>query len=162
VLTRLGFARETCTLRGILTYPQKKYQVEREFLPTQERRTAVKGTRHSQEQIIAILKQGEAGLATAELCWQHGVSELPCYRWKTKCGGMDSGEAKRLKQLKEAEATEKRLKQLKDENRKLRDVAAELTLDNRARKDVLSKNCRACGTSGSRELHHGAVPRVRA
>src|SRR6476646_8297225 len=66
----------------------------------------MKGTRHSEEQIIAILKQGEAGLATAELCRQHGITEQTYYRWKAKYGGMDSGEAKRLKQLE-------------DENRKL-------------------------------------------
>ena len=88
----------------------------------------MKGTRHSEEQIIAILKQGEAGLGTAELCRQHGITEQTCDRWKAKYGGMDSGEAKRLKQLE-------------DENRKLKHVVADLTLDNRALKDVLSKNC---------------------
>src|SRR5437879_9331247 len=61
----------------------------------------MKGTRHSEEQIIAILKQGEAGLTTAELCRQHGISEQTYYRWKAKYGGMDSGEAKRLKQLED-------------------------------------------------------------
>src|SRR6476661_4222321 len=81
----------------------------------------MKGTRHSEEQIIAILKQGEAGLATAELCRQHGITEQTYYRWKAKYGGMDSGEAKRLKQLE-------------DENRKLKHVVADLTLDNRALK----------------------------
>src|SRR5215467_9084717 len=64
---------------------------------------------------------------TAELCRQHGISEQTYYRWKAKYGGMDSGEAKRLKQLE-------------DENRKLKHVVADLTLDNRALKDVLSKN----------------------
>jgi putative transposase len=49
---------------------------------------AVKGTRHSEEQIIATLKQGEAGLTTAELCRQHGVTEQTYCRWKTKYGGM--------------------------------------------------------------------------
>ena len=77
----------------------------------------MKGTRHSEKQIIAILKQGEAGLTTAELCRQHGITEQTYYRWKAK-----------------------RLKQLEDENRKLKHVVAELTLDNRALKDVLSKN----------------------
>ncbi|HEV2715837.1 MAG TPA: IS3 family transposase [Terriglobales bacterium] len=86
----------------------------------------MKGTRHSEEQIITILKQGEAGLTTAELCRQHGITEQTYYRWKAKYGGMDSGEAKRLKQLE-------------DENRKLKHVVAELTLDNRALKDVLFK-----------------------
>ncbi len=49
----------------------------------------MKGTRHSEEQIIAILKQGEAGLTTAELCRQHGITEQTYYRWKAKYGGMD-------------------------------------------------------------------------
>ncbi|HEV2398577.1 MAG TPA: IS3 family transposase [Candidatus Sulfotelmatobacter sp.] len=86
----------------------------------------MKGTRHSEEQIIAILKQGEAGLTTAELCRQHGITEQTYYRWKAKYGGMDSSEAKKLKQLE-------------DENRKLKHVVADLTLDNRALKDVLFK-----------------------
>jgi putative transposase len=92
-----------------------------------ERRSSVKGTRHSEEQIIAILKQGEAGLSTADLCRQHNITEQTYYRWKAKYGGMDSSEARKLKQLE-------------DENRKLKHVVAELTLDNRALKDVVSKN----------------------
>ena len=87
----------------------------------------MKGIRHSEEQIISILKQEEAGLSTAELCRQHGITEQTYYRWKAKYGGMKSGEAKRLKALE-------------DENRKLKHVVAELTLDNRALKDVVSKN----------------------
>jgi putative transposase len=69
------------------------------FLAGKEKR--VKGTRHNEEQIIAILKQGEAGLATADFCRQHGISEQTYYRWKAKYGGMDSSEAKRLKQLED-------------------------------------------------------------
>jgi putative transposase len=87
----------------------------------------LKGIRHSEEQIISILKQGEAGLSTTELCRQHGITEQTYYRWKAKYGGMESGEAKRLKALE-------------DENRKLKHVVAELTLDNRALKDVVGKN----------------------
>src|SRR5439155_1083656 len=59
----------------------------------------MKGTRHSEEQIIAILKQGEAGLTTAELCRQHGISEQTYYRWKAKYGGRDSELRARLKKL---------------------------------------------------------------
>jgi len=59
----------------------------------------MKGTRHSEEQIITILKQGEAGLGTAELCRQHGITEQTYYRWKAKYGGMDSGEAKKLGEI---------------------------------------------------------------
>jgi putative transposase len=66
-------------------------------------------------------------LTTAELCRQHGITEQTFYCWKAKYGGMDSSEAKKLKQLE-------------DENRKLKHVVADLTLDNRALKDVLSKN----------------------
>jgi putative transposase len=93
-----------------------------------------------EEQIIAILKQGGAGLTAAEPCRQHGFAEQTYYRWKAKYGGMESGNAKRLKQLE-------------DENRKLKHVVADLTLDNRALKDVLSKTFIACGTSGSRRLN---------
>jgi len=87
----------------------------------------MRGTKHTEEQIIAILKESEKGLATAELCRQHGISEQTLYRWKAKYGGMESSDSKRLKALE-------------GENRKLKHVVAELTLDNRALKDVLSKN----------------------
>jgi len=111
----------------------------------------MKRTRHSEEQIIGILKQGEAGLTTAEVCRQNGITEQTFYRWKAKYGGMDSCEAKKLKQLE-------------DENRKLKHVVADLTLDNRALKDVLmccQKTGRAYGTSGSRELCGSRVPEER-
>ena len=62
----------------------------------------MKGTRHSEERIIAILKQGEAGLTTAELCRQHRITEQTYYRWKAKYGGMESGGCE------EAEATGRR------------------------------------------------------
>jgi|SRR6202790_4207650 putative transposase len=99
----------------------------RVLLNYEKEEKGMKGTRHSEEQIITILKQGEAGLGTAELCRQHGITEQTYYRWKAKYGGMESGDARKLKQLEE-------------ENRKLKHVVAELTLDNRALKDVLSKN----------------------
>jgi len=87
----------------------------------------MRGTRHSEEQIIAILKQADNGVKTAELCRQHGIVEQTLYRWKAKYGGLDVSDAKKLKQLEE-------------ENRKLKHVVAELTLDNRALKDVLGRN----------------------
>jgi putative transposase len=90
-------------------------QVECEFLPNPGEENTVKGTRHSEEQIITILKQGEAGLTTTELCRQHGITEQTYYRWKAKYGGMDSGEAKKLKHLEE-------------ENRKLKHVVELETL----------------------------------
>jgi putative transposase len=73
-----------------------------------------------------VLKQDESGVATAELCRQHEISEQTYYRRKAKYGGMDSSEAKGLKQLEDA-------------NRKLKNVLADLTPGNRPLKDVLSK-----------------------
>ena len=86
----------------------------------------MRGTRHSEEQIIAILKQAD-NVKTAEICRQHGIAEQTLYRWKAKYRGMDVSDAKKLKQLEE-------------ENRKLKHVVAELTLDNRALKDVVGRN----------------------
>lgn len=86
----------------------------------------MKGTRYKEEQIIGILKQGEAGVRIPELCRQHGISEGTFYRWKSKYGGMDVNEAKRLRQLE-------------DENRRLKHLVADLTLDVQALKGVLAK-----------------------
>jgi putative transposase len=87
----------------------------------------MRGTRHSEEQIIAILKEADNGVKTTELCRQHGIVEQTLYRWKAKYGGMEVSDAKKLLQLEE-------------ENRKLKSVVAELTVDNRALKDVLGRN----------------------
>ena len=86
----------------------------------------MKGTRHSEEQIITILKQGEAGLPRRSYAVSTASRSKPTTAGK-RSTGMDSGEAKKLKHLE-------------DENRKLKHVVAELTLDNRALRDVLSKN----------------------
>src|SRR3989442_9999894 len=106
--------------------PRNLARLKWEFPQPKDRRPAMKGTRHSEEQIIAILKQGEAGLTTAELCRQHGISEQTYYRWKAKYGGMDSGEAKRLEQTEEG-------------NRKPKDGVGEVALGKRVVKDGLSK-----------------------
>ena len=81
----------------------------------------------SEEQIIGLLKQNEAGVPAAQLCREHGVSESSFYKWKSKYGGLEVSEAKRLKALE-------------DENAKLKRLLAEAMLDNAALKDVLSKN----------------------
>jgi putative transposase len=83
-------------------------------------------SRFSEEQIIGILKESEAGMATRELCRKHGVSEQTFYRWKSKYGGMEVNEAKRLRELEE-------------ENRKLKQIVAEKELDIRALKLVVEK-----------------------
>jgi putative transposase len=84
-------------------------------------------TRFTEEQIIGILKQQESGIATSELCCQHNISSATFYKWKAKFGGMNASEAQKLRQLEA-------------ENVKLKRIVADLTLDNVALKDVLSKN----------------------
>ncbi len=87
----------------------------------------MRSKRHSEEQIIAVLKQAQAGVKTVEICRQHGISEQTFYRWKAKYGGLELSEAKKLRRLE-------------DENRKLKQLVGELSLDKRALQDVLSKN----------------------
>ena len=82
--------------------------------------------RFTEEQIIGVLKEHDLGAKTADLCRKHGVSEATFYNWKSKFGGMDVSEAKRLRQLQ-------------DENGKLKKLLADAMLDNAALKDLLSK-----------------------
>jgi putative transposase len=84
-------------------------------------------SRFSEQQIIAILKEHEAGLSTAEVCRRHGISQPTFYSWKSKFGGMEVSEAKRLKALE-------------DENRKLKKLLAEQVMDNATLKEMLGKN----------------------
>jgi len=86
----------------------------------------MKRKRFSEEQIISILKEAEAGLSIADLTRRHGIAEGTFYRWKAKYGGMEIGEAKRLKHLEE-------------ENRQLKRLVAEQALDIQMLKDVTSK-----------------------
>ena len=83
-------------------------------------------SRFSEEQIIKILKEKEAGAKLADLCRRHGVSEQTFHRWKAKFGGMEINDARRLKQLE-------------DENRRLKHLVADLTLDNQALKAITAK-----------------------
>ena len=76
---------------------------------------------------LSILKEHEAGVGTEELCRRHGISEQTFYRWKAKYGGLEVGDAQKLKALE-------------DENRRLKRLVADMALDNAALKDVLSKN----------------------
>jgi putative transposase len=87
----------------------------------------MKKTRYSEEQIIGILKEAEAGISVTELCRKYGISDATYYNWKARYGGMTTSEMKRLRQLK-------------DENRRLKQLVADLTLDNQALKAVISKN----------------------
>jgi putative transposase len=84
-------------------------------------------SRFSEEQIISILREQEQGQSTAEVCRRHGISQATFYGWKSKYGGLEVSEAKRLKALEE-------------ENRKLKKLLAEQVMDNATLKEMLTKN----------------------
>ncbi len=83
--------------------------------------------RYTEEQIIGVLNEAEAGAKTGELCRKHGVSEATFYKWKAKYAGLTMSELKRLRSLE-------------DENRRLKQIVAQQALDNWALKDLLAKN----------------------
>ena len=87
----------------------------------------MKRSRFSEEQIIGVLKEHEAGMPTAELCRRHGISPATFYKWKSKFGGMEVSEAKRLRALE-------------DENAKLKKLLAEAMLDIAVLKDITGKS----------------------
>lgn len=86
----------------------------------------MKRKRFSEEQIIAILREHEAGVATADLCRKHGMSSASLYTWKAKYGGMDVSDAQKLRALEA-------------ENAKLKRLLAESMIDNAGLKDLLAK-----------------------
>jgi putative transposase len=83
-------------------------------------------SRFSEEQIIGLLKEAEAGRRVADLCREHGISEATFYRWKSKYSGMDVSDAKKLRSLE-------------DENRRLKQRVADQQLDNQALKAALRR-----------------------
>ena len=86
----------------------------------------MKRKRFSEEQIIGVLKEHDSGVKTADMCRKHGISEATFYNWKSKYGGLEVSEAKRLRVLE-------------SENAKLKKLLAEAHLDNAALKDLLAK-----------------------
>jgi putative transposase len=84
-------------------------------------------SRFSEEQIIAVLREHEAGMKSQELCRKHGISDATLYNWKAKYGGMTTSDVAKLRALE-------------DENRRLKKLLAEQMLDNAVLKDLLGKN----------------------
>jgi putative transposase len=84
-------------------------------------------SRFSDEQIIGIVKEQEAGAKTADVCRRHGISDATFYKWKSKYGGLEVSEARRLKALE-------------DENARLKRLLADAMLDNAALKEIAGKN----------------------
>jgi putative transposase len=87
----------------------------------------MKRSRYTEEQIIGILKQHQAGLGAKDLCRKHGISDATFYKWRSKYGGMEVSDARKLKALE-------------DENRKLKKLLAETVLDAATLKEMLGKN----------------------
>jgi putative transposase len=83
-------------------------------------------SKFSEEQIVYALKQAELGVPVLDVCRKYGVSEQTFYRWRKKYGGLEAGELRRLKQLE-------------DENRKLKQLVADLSLDKHVLQDVIAK-----------------------
>jgi putative transposase len=84
-------------------------------------------SRFSEEQIIVILKEHQAGLSAADVCRKHGLSDATFYKWRSKYGGLEVPDARKLKGLE-------------DENRKLKKLLAESMMDNATLKEMLTKN----------------------
>ena len=97
----------------------------------------MKKTRFTETQIVGILKQQEGGIPTKELCREHGISPATFYNWKSKYGGMEVSDVKRMKELEE-------------ENAKLKRIVANLTLENDAIKHVIEKKFGGLTTNGRR------------
>ena len=87
----------------------------------------MKRKRFTEEQIIGVLKESEAGGKTDDICRRHGISSATFYSWRKKCGGMDASEAKRLRELEV-------------ENAKLKRIVADQMLDMSSMKELLAKN----------------------
>ena len=87
----------------------------------------MKRSKYTEEQVVRILKEAEAGVSVSEVCRKYGISDATYYNWKAKYGGMGVSEVRRLRQLEQ-------------ENQRLKQIVADLTLDNQALKAVVGKN----------------------
>ncbi|GAA6151366.1 hypothetical protein NBRC116587_07850 [Pseudoteredinibacter isoporae] len=90
----------------------------------------MKRSRYTETQIVKILKEVEGGRLVKEVCREYGISNAIYYNWKSKSGGMEASDIKRLKELEE-------------ENRRLKSMFAELSLEHKILKDIVEKSCKA-------------------
>lgn len=107
----------------------------------------MKTSRFTETQIVAILKETEAGVPVKDVCRKHGISSACYYQWKLKYGGLSASELKRTKKRE-------------SENAKLKRLYAELALENHALKDVIEKSCNAGNQTGNRNLPCQKPPNV--
>ncbi len=92
----------------------------------------MKKSRCTETQIVKILKEMEAGRKVSEICREYVISDATYYKWKSEYGGMDASDVERLKELE-------------DENRRLKQMFADLSLEHHIVKDILEKSCKAIG-----------------
>lgn len=109
----------------------------------------MKKSRYSETQIVKILKEVEGGRLVKEVCRGYGISDATYYNWKAKHGGMEASEVKRLKELEE-------------ENRRLKQMYAELSLDHKILKDIVEKSCKASDPPRARGLRQAVLWRQSA
>ena len=109
----------------------------------------MKKSQFTETQIVSILKQADAGVPVKDICRQAGISTPTYYQWKSKYGGMEASDLKRVKELEA-------------ENSKLKRMYAELALDNVAMKDLIAKNCRAGAEARGGAISGGRAPTAAA
>jgi putative transposase len=108
----------------------------------------MKKTKYTEEKIVAAVKQMEGGRATKEVARELGVSDQTLYNWKAKYGGMEVSDVKKLRALE-------------DENRRLKEMVADLSLDKAALTTVIRKKAGACECAARRGAHHDRTPAER-